>query len=143
MSEPVKCDGCGATGLRSLRTPCPADWWYLVSKDEGGNGDYYVFACSISCRQGLWQKGPGPVLPGAAHTIEILKGNIPLTFCAHTNNEITQPCPCPPNCYCKQHTCRVAVRLASQAMFCSHANEVPSTCPCPDYCYCKSHSCRG
>lgn len=35
---------------------------------------------------------------------------IPAMHCEHAN-EVPQTCPCPPNCYCKNHTCRIPKKI--------------------------------
>ena len=64
MPEPLLCDGCGTIGLRPLDYPCPADWFFIKTFDEGGGGDFYVYACSRGCKDKLWKPGPGPKLEG-------------------------------------------------------------------------------
>ncbi len=107
MGELVRCDKCSAAGERGFRTPCPPSWWYLKSVDEGGLGDYYVFACSPACRDSLWQPGPGPVIPGTEQVTAILRGQAPWgqVPCGHAN-EVPLVCSCHPECYCKGRTCR-------------------------------------
>lgn len=153
--EAVRCDGCGGTAWRSLRTPCPPDWFYLVSVDEGSGQDYYVFACSIACRQGLWKKGPGPVLPGTEHVAAMLRGETPprvlmpeplcpqgcghgvsthraKSGCIHREGVIGEFCGC---------EWRPGMTINSSPVTCDHANECPQTCPCQPDCYCRGRTC--
>lgn len=59
----VKCDGCGAHGRRAEGCAAPDFWFYLESVDrtEGRPRDsiFVVWACSESCRDALWKRGPG------------------------------------------------------------------------------------
>jgi hypothetical protein len=81
MPEPVKCDGCGAVGVRGLRYPCPTDWFYahVVVEDldvgaNGGPSTVVIYACAEACQKLIWQRGPGPQIPGADKYIERLRG---------------------------------------------------------------------
>lgn len=62
MREPVRCEGCDATGLRALSRICPPGWFYLTTKIEGANAHdvVYTYACSKTCRDRMWCDGPGP-----------------------------------------------------------------------------------
>lgn len=60
----VQCDGCGAMARRRAGDACPDHWFYLESEDRTPGGPpsvYIVWACSESCRDKLWRRGPaGP-----------------------------------------------------------------------------------
>lgn len=57
----VQCDGCGAHGRRAENAAAPDFWFYVESVDRtfGKGGIYVVWACSESCRDGMWKRGPG------------------------------------------------------------------------------------
>jgi hypothetical protein len=57
----VKCDGCGEPGRRRAGHPCPDHWFFIESKVAGSKRGviHIVWACSETCRDKLWQFGPG------------------------------------------------------------------------------------
>jgi hypothetical protein len=77
VSEPVTCESCKAVGQRGLRYPAPPGWYYLIARDENEHieGDFYVYACSIACRQALWKQGPGAPFPEGDRAIQLLRGS--------------------------------------------------------------------
>lgn len=62
----VQCDGCGTHGKKRIGDAAPDFWFYLESENRTPRRDgrktdvYIVWACSESCRDGLWKRGPGP-----------------------------------------------------------------------------------
>jgi hypothetical protein len=49
-----------------------------------------------------------PLPEGAKAIYDRDSGVIPAMFCEHAN-EVPNVCPCPPDCYCKAHTCKPPV----------------------------------
>lgn len=61
MSDPVKCEKCGQTGPRRMGRPAPEGWYFIEAVDEEDpEMVFLIYACSVACRDGLWQLGPGP-----------------------------------------------------------------------------------
>lgn len=57
----AKCDGCSERAKKRAGRPCPDHWFYLESVRQSDCHVYIVWACSETCRDKLWQRGPGPV----------------------------------------------------------------------------------
>ena len=62
-TERIFCDNCDASGRRSLLFPAPDGWFYIATTVDARQ-TLYVYACGVTCRDKLWQVGPGPALPG-------------------------------------------------------------------------------
>lgn len=60
----VFCEYCDASGRRSLLFPAPEGWFYIPAVDDQADTTFYTYACGPACRDALWQRGPGPALPG-------------------------------------------------------------------------------
>ncbi len=57
----VKCDGCGQPGKRRAGVAVPDHWFFIESiVAHKKNTCHIVYACSESCRDGLWRQGVGP-----------------------------------------------------------------------------------
>jgi hypothetical protein len=59
VSDHVRCDSCGKRGVRPRFYPAPKGWFFIASVIEDENDTFYVYACSESCTECLWKKGPG------------------------------------------------------------------------------------
>ena len=57
MSDSVNCEKCGKEGRRRRFYPCPESWWWIEVKVEGVT--MMGHACSVACKDALWQEGPG------------------------------------------------------------------------------------
>lgn len=133
MPTPIKCDGCGTVGVHALKYQCPDGWFYIPSIDEGGQGTYYVFACSWACATKMWKPGPGPELMApepakctCAHG-DYEHGN---AGCFHKNGH---------DIYC---SCSWVPPPRVRALACDHASEVPTgRCICGPDCYCRGRTC--
>ncbi len=58
----VKCDGCGQPGKRRLGYMVPEHWFFIESAVAHSTRSrvHIVYACSESCRDTMWKRGPGP-----------------------------------------------------------------------------------
>lgn len=65
-TDRVFCEYCDASGRRSILFPAPDGWFYIAAVDATTRTTFYTYACSGACRDALWQRGPGPALPGVA-----------------------------------------------------------------------------
>lgn len=77
MPEPIKCDVCKQLGLRGLAYAAPDGWWYAQIYIEDLRQVVVAYACSVVCKDKLWERGPGPRIPGADKLIARLSGQIP------------------------------------------------------------------
>lgn len=62
-SDIVRCDGnCNSYGRRREGFMVPDGWFYIESKVAHSSKGvvHVVYACSESCRDSMWQRGPGP-----------------------------------------------------------------------------------
>lgn len=61
-SDIVKCDGCNTHGRRRAGYMVPDGWFYIESvvSHSVKRRVHVVYACSESCRDGMWRRGPGP-----------------------------------------------------------------------------------
>jgi hypothetical protein len=65
-TDRVFCEYCDASGRRSLLFPAPDGWFYIAAVDAQARTTFYTYACGPACRDALWQRGPGPALPGVS-----------------------------------------------------------------------------
>ena len=56
----AKCDNCEERARKRDDHPCPDHWFYLESVRQSDRSVYIVWACSETCRDALWKRGPGP-----------------------------------------------------------------------------------
>lgn len=64
MSDPVKCDRCGAKGRRRMGQIAPEGWLY-AEVDDGSGQTLVLYACSEKCATVEWNQGPGRLeIPG-------------------------------------------------------------------------------
>lgn len=58
----VKCDGCGVLAKRRPGHPCPDFWFYIesINRTFSKKTVYVVWACSETCKEMMWNRGPGP-----------------------------------------------------------------------------------
>lgn len=77
MPEAVACDVCKGPGLRGLAYVAPDGWFYAQIYIEDLRQVVVAYACSTVCRDKLWERGPGPRIPGVEKLIARLSGSIP------------------------------------------------------------------
>jgi hypothetical protein len=82
----------------------------MQSIEINGEGADAFFRGMVATTTGRFKSDEAPdILPHMSRRTDTVPPEPPNTlspvFCEHAN-EVPQTCPCPPNCYCKNHTCK-------------------------------------